>query len=185
MASQARHGAGTVEMMWRSDGDHHIPTPAGFIPQASRTILNPSRVSGRSNRTGSARAPVAEGGGDDQPLPGPSRRTRGYAIHDASPGSLSPVSWPGIRRVPRGIPGNCSQHTAGISLDVSGAARAAPQDMTTVRPAGCGLPSRRSEAAIEDRQQGVARPVPPAGQSRHRDRPGPPWPRRGRPAIVR
>jgi peptidoglycan hydrolase-like protein with peptidoglycan-binding domain len=147
-------------MMWRSDGDHHIPTPAGFIPQASRTILNPSRVSGRSNRTGSARAPVAEGGGDDQPLPGPSRRARGYAIHDASPGSLSPVSWPGIRRVPRGIPGNCSQHTAGISLDVSGAAWAAPQDMATVRPAGCWFAQPAIRGGNRGSEQAMI--VPPA-----------------------
>jgi hypothetical protein len=45
MASEAHHGAGTVEMMWRLDGDHHIPTTVGYIPQVSRTILNPSRVS--------------------------------------------------------------------------------------------------------------------------------------------
>jgi hypothetical protein len=34
-ASQACHGAQTVEMMWTSDGDHHIPTPARFIPQSA------------------------------------------------------------------------------------------------------------------------------------------------------
>jgi hypothetical protein len=57
MASQARHDARTVEMMWTSDGDHHIPTPASCIPQVGRTILNPSRVSDRSNWTGSALRP--------------------------------------------------------------------------------------------------------------------------------
>lgn len=183
MASQAHHGAETVEMMWRSDGDHHIPTPVSFIPQVSRTILNPSRVSGvRSNRAGSARAPVAEGGGHDRPLPGPSRRACGYAIHDASPGSHSPVSWPGTRRVPRGIPGNCSQHTAGICPYVSGAAWAAPQDMTTVRPVGCGLPADpRRQSRI-----GAGHDRSP-GHLRRRDRtyggagtvsPGPPAPER-------
>jgi hypothetical protein len=35
MASQARHDAWTVEMMWTSDGDHHIPTPASRIPHVS------------------------------------------------------------------------------------------------------------------------------------------------------
>ena len=60
MASQACHGAETAEMMWISDGDHHIPTPARFIPQVSRTILNPCKVSGRSNRTGSARTVMAK-----------------------------------------------------------------------------------------------------------------------------
>ena len=46
MASHACHDARTVEMMWTSDGDRHIPTPASCIPQVGRTILNPSRVSG-------------------------------------------------------------------------------------------------------------------------------------------
>ena len=84
MASQACHGAETAEMIWRSDGDHHIPAPAGFIPQVSRTILNPSRMPGRSNRTGSARAPVAEGGGDDRPLPR-TPPSRGYLTQPMSP----------------------------------------------------------------------------------------------------
>jgi zinc transporter ZupT len=47
MASQACHDAQTVEMMWTSDGDHHIPTPARFIPQINRTILNPRRAARR------------------------------------------------------------------------------------------------------------------------------------------
>jgi len=84
MARQACHGAETAEMIWRSDGDHHIPAPAGFIPQVSRTILNPSRMPGRSNRTGSARAPVAEGGGDDRPLPR-TPPSRGYLTQPMSP----------------------------------------------------------------------------------------------------
>ena len=52
MASQARHDVRTVEMMWTSDGDHHIPTPASCIPQVGRTLLNPSRC--QADRIGQA-----------------------------------------------------------------------------------------------------------------------------------